>query len=977
MKTNKLLKLILSVIILVGLGLTLSACKTTENYYGPNVDPKKVYATSGEVSVTYGEVYNEFKLVDKQALQNLISQKILAKEIAQIDLDNAEHKEFLVKKVNKSLYGFEKNAEETKKEFEKNPSLANQVKEKTIPNLVNSLYTNGIITDRQGTIDTLVGLVGVDFENYPKEILLTHKLELAKRLYAKPLFDKEVVDDTKDIFVKEKDVLQYFKDHNRKEYDLKFFFFPVLNNDEFNTAARHAMIKRSNDDQFYVLPDVNKIIKDGTLIDFSAEGQKYFQIYKLLKEKGLEGKITSKTELNEYELYNIYYDGLQIKDVEKEPFQGKNKPELIFEKLIEINNMLNKDNKLTIVDASEFKVQDKDGKLVDFVQKHAEITKEHKELMSYAQNSLGNGVGKRRYTVSPVTKDGKSYVVFLIEANQEELVKEIDKDVYDKEKDEFLNKESDKTKAIIEKITKKLQEDKFNQSFIDGKYNELLSKTYVKVSDNVLYINYKLQNKSDKRIKLGTDKTNLVEITFDKSLENRDKQVLTFVDYYDYLNKIQGQEASTRLLFEKIMSKKYLEKVDKEKQKNIRKNLKAELSNFANGAFGEQLPPSIGRKNYLLIKYGTPNFEEAVTKAINAVAVQEFYKDYETHFSDIYAKFSGVVKDRGIEKFNLSVSHLLISVDADFDGKPDKFDEIPADLKNHLIKLVKVAYEEGMRGDKNKSSKEFLKELAEEFEKSTRILSHNKYEYNKQTHVSTVKESKFAHLTYEDMAELKFHGFKLKFEDLGTITPEKIMKETSNFVPEFNVLMKKVNDSKPVSTDASMYNPETITGESSPVSDQFLKDIHTEFGYHIILVNSKSMESNSAMVSSLDSDVTEKVIVNGKELSYLNSENHVSADQIHIKMAKKEYKDEKYLPSKVIRALNDQFSPLFEKYNSSGMRFILENKVLGAVTYDLAGHTDRFTQNALINERTLYGVELAKASAEFKKLWEPFANAFK
>lgn len=977
MKINKLLKLILSVIILAGLGLTLSACKTTENYYGPNVDPNKIYATSGEVTVTYGEVYNEFKLVDKQALQNLVSQKILAKEIAQIDLNNPEHKEFLVKKVNKALYGFEKNAEETKKEFEKNPSLKRQVIEKTIPTLVNSLYANGIITDRQGTIDTLVGLVGVDFENYPREILLTHKLDLAKRLYAKPLFDEEVVDDTKDIFVKEKDVLQYYKDNNRKEYDLKFFYFQVLNNDEFNTAARHAMIKRSNDDQFYALPDVNKLITDGTLIDHSAEGSKYFQIYKLLKEKGLEGKITSKTPLNEYELYNIYYDGLQIKDVEKDLFKDQNKPELIFEKLIEINNKLNKDNQLTLVDAATFHVTDSNGQKVDFLQKHSEFVKEHKDLMSYAQNSLGNGVGKRRYTVSPVTKDGKSYLVFLIEANQEQAVQEIDKDVYDKEKDEFINKDSDKTKAVIEKITKKLQENKFNQSYIDGKYNDLISKTYVKISDNVLYINYKLQNKSDKRITLGTDKTNLVEVTFKKSLKDRQKEVLTFADYYEYLNKIQGQEASARLLFEKIMSKKYLDKVDKEKRDKIRKNLKTELANFASGSFGDKLPPTIGRKNYLLIKYGTTSFEEAVTKAIHAVAVQEFYKDYEAHFDDIYGKFSNIAKERGIEKFNLNVSHLLVSVDANFDGKPDKFDEIPADLKDKLIKLIKVAYIEGARGDKNKTAKEFLKELAEEFEKSTRILSHNKYDYDKQTQVSTVKQSKFADLTYEEMAELKYHGFKLKFEDLGTITPDKIMKETSKFVHEFNELMKKVNDSKPVSTDPSMYNPETITGMHSAVSDQFLKDIHTEFGYHVPLVNSKSIDSNSAKVTALDSDVTEQVTVNGTALSYLNNENYVSADQIHIKMAKKEYKDEKYLPSKVIRALNDQFSPLFEKYNSNGMKFILENKVLGTVNYDMPSHAERYAQNAIINERALYGVELKNASPEFKKLWQPFADAFK
>lgn len=961
MKTRKILSKVVGLILVATLAITLAACKKETAYYGKGVEPNSVFLTAGDYKVTNSQFYEGLKKSGNSVLTKLINDSVLAEYVAKVDLANKEHKQFLQELVNEKLYGVktEKEIEKAKKD---NPSLVSSIISKKLDNYLNGLVKDGSLANADTFKTRLTNLVNTASFDYPNEILSLYKLDLAKKIYAKEVYDKEVLDDTKSVFVKDEDVLKHYKENNRKHYDVTYFSF-MASTIEVSSALRQLQYKANNDGKFFQLPDVNKIIADNKLNDADNA-----RVKKIIDDN----KIPQRA-LNEYELYKTFYDAYQI-DKDKDLALTS---EQVFELFVKIYNLLNPaSQEITISNAQTFELT-QNGKVLDLKRVYKDVKETDGELLTYIYDNLGTGTGRRQFTTTPQTKNSKEQMVFLIDpVKQDDKVKEIDKNVYDEKTDKFLDT-AEATK-VKDAIKKQLLEDNFNDSYVSTKYNELLEKTTIKINDGFLYVNYKIDKLTNKNIKEGSSKEQLVEISFAKELKLKEQKI-SYKQFYDLATVQLGLGVYSQLLKNEFSNKLYKDKVTSEEIKQADEQVKIDLINFGNNrsSNSQQYPASIGRAAYLETRYKAYSKQEAVDNIVQQLVNANFDKDYTQQYKDIYASLTKLTKAVFDNYWSVGISHLLIFVDNDGDGKNDN---LTVD-NTKLVDLIKHAYMSKDKVTSNKKLEDVLKEFSEEFNKQPRIVSHENYEYDKDTNTSSVKESKI-NLTYAQIAELRKAGLTTKFEDLSEKTNYDLIPSKSQFVEKFATLINTIyNEHKQsgLTSDYMLYKSDVITGLTSDVSQAYLDQIQTQFGWHLVLAK-KGQELKSAKVEKVDDKLKTIKGKDGKSISYTNTEKVVNASQIQVYLEAKsngEYSVDKFLPSQVIRAIESQTKLVLDRFNGqqSNLNKIFDQ--VGKLTFTKTELLQRHEQLMKINNFELNDGLVLADNPEYNSIWGQWSELIK
>ena len=306
MNKNKFVKSLLILVLVLLSTLTLTACgKNSDKFPTGSID-NSVYASAGKHSVTKEELYNEFRFDALSVLQTLIDEKAFSEYLAKVDYTNDDHRKVIEESVNSAVFGT-KNIEDLQKNLKQDAS-----KEKRVRSFVDSLVVVGKIVPSQK--DELIQELyeTVDYANYSDTLLDIYKLKMATRLYAKEQLDKELEDEDSKVFIKDEEIVTYYKNNRQGRYNVTVFYTEFLNLAEQRAAFRKLSIKINNVGAWFEVPDIR--ITDSTdpnYVDLTEEKNAYIIDYltRTNNEIKYEDEDGNRVEISEedYEKYYGYY----------------------------------------------------------------------------------------------------------------------------------------------------------------------------------------------------------------------------------------------------------------------------------------------------------------------------------------------------------------------------------------------------------------------------------------------------------------------------------------------------------------------------------------------------------------------------------------------------------------------------------------------------------------------------------------------
>ena len=480
-----------------------------------------------------------------------------------------------------------------------------------------------------------------------------------------------------------------------------------------------------------------------------------------------------------------------------------------------------------------------------------------------------------------------------------------------------------------DEIVKDIIDSKLTSSTISNLLFEQLYEADVVINDFVFDALYAVENENHKRLEATA---------FDNKLE-KVLGVSTVMDYFTIETLLTSEDSVLKGFRDKLAADtKTLENLDKEYAKTLESFRNNELA--SNGH-----PASIGEEVFKFIYFGTTDEAE----------IKEYYKSQELwnyylkdkpeeyynllyEFGKRYAGYTEGEEDNKTEVegkyFDLSVKHILLTVDYDGDGNPDDpeifMNKLSDSNKTELMTAIKeamVAIVEEVNYLVKEDMTTLLKALdfvQERFHSSGDL---GKLESN---------PSK----TWDDYKS-KFN-LNLKIEDLGSVNNSTASKYVSEFSVGVQKLYAQLKKDSLLNDDYlygeilnSTETKDESTGETTvdhaarleKIEDELIK---TSFGYHILASYNSSSMTSAKYTSSNDTSKQYqniKVKLNGVETVIENaySDNkYASINQIKVYDAQNGTDDGiTKLPSGAKTFISKFYADFNSKYTDSTFKNIL------------------------------------------------------
>ena len=477
-----------------------------------------------------------------------------------------------------------------------------------------------------------------------------------------------------------------------------------------------------------------------------------------------------------------------------------------------------------------------------------ELNKYNSSLVSLIKN-INDNFDKLEKTYKIEQQfSGVVYAVYLnekfVEADYEALSDEEKANEYD---------------ATIEDSTAyKMVDSKLTTSTISSLLFEQVYEADVVINDFVFDALYAAENKDHKRLDATKfDNANVATIN---------GKAITVRDFYNKLVKIMGiSTAMDYFTSETLLNSEFKNKLTSDDLKNIDKEYNDTKTAFENDEFASNgYPASIGLDVFNFVYYGTTD-EAQIKEYYKSQEIWNYYlKDKpEEYYNLLYEfgkQYAGYTTVDGENKtdvegkyFDLSVKHILLTVDYDGDGNSDDpeiyMSKLSADDQTALLTAIKEAMV---------AIVEEVNYLVEE-DKTTLLKAldfvQERFHYSGDLGKLESNPSK----NWDDY-KTKFN-LNLKIEDLGSVNNTS----ASRYVNEFSIGVQKLYaelKEKSLLNDDYLYGEileKTVEGQDEPVDtthEERLASIEkelipTSFGYHILasynsstLTSAKYTESN-------------------------------------------------------------------------------------------------------------------------------------
>lgn len=450
------------------------------------------------------------------------------------------------------------------------------------------------------------------------------------------------------------------------------------------------------------------------------------------------------------------------------------------------------------------------------------------------------------------------------------------------------------------------------------------------------------------------DNNNIFKLSYTNPDTNSKTEYTYSVDqFYTEQSRISGLDIVVELLrLEYAYTLKDLF-LDSDKITDLEEEVDKSITSFKNDEYAAY-PSSVGLELYLLATYGYTNREDAIkynkvaSSALSSYLNQKLFDEWalineggvypDSHDID-YSKLNALdhILEAGNNNyanlFSINIDHILIYIDDDGDGSPDdpktllkNFSEAQkADFNAALLALSKAIYAEAN---------------CEELTKSNTILEILQYvvsAYNK-------GEALFSDPT-KTWDDYKKYNFLLTAESLSS-SGDTTQSNVGNYVEEFGTyvkdLYKKATENK-LSVEkekGKFYFIESL--EKAPASVDDL--CATQFGYHMIVVNSysapnttKNSEASDTygyqknieiLINEKDSDTTDDNIYVIVPNIYNDEENKATMNQLFTYYAQLQNGSTSSFDSTVREVLASMFGDAITRYTSTDFQnFLLFNEL--------------------------------------------------
>lgn len=929
-------------LLLVVTTLSLSSCSNTYNRY-PNTSFKdETYISLGDVKVTKGEVWDELRYSTKDLLTSKIEETVY------VDYLN---------KVKETMKKDDSDA--TKKDY------TNRLKEYAIKEIysvddvadLDTLDADAKKTDEQKYADDTYTTNGdvIDVNKLAKgdytEVYPYFYNDLAKKLYGLNELEKEMKDrDSDDPYFDDSKVRDYYDSEYKNTGDIYALTIRFLSDDEAKQTLKAFGVKTYKSELYFIYPkDENQSVSDYNDyyddFDFSKEAEdSYVNLTTLGNACVLQLYI---------EMYNyIYSYRSPIANDATIPANDTNSRLDVTEAITKIYEGNDKPTVKSLYDSYVASNEN--------IQKNASYYKDiSSSFLSYVSDDLANGLDEDAvntdlpYSTSSKSYGDFNYMVFKFNQDKDEKILCADPD------DETKITNDDLKNEIIEKLKDK----EVSDSYIKNKIDDAKKDAKVEIFDTVLEVAYS-QNATDysrTRSKAPNENT-LATIKIGDNENN-----LLLDDCYKKLDAKSGYTVALNLLSQKVIKDTDAYKKLDDKVSDYRKSLDNLFASFAQNQFSSYgYPASMGKYNFMLL-YFHQNTVDGILNNYYRVseAKRNVLNNYEdnTELLDMFKKYNDIAYDNF---FKISASDLLVYVDMDEDGNPDKdFDWTTID--NNSGKTYKQLSSDLIATIQNL--------ISHSTEKNATELTNLVTEYNSSSRFAPSDEDKAKNPTPVEYTWASFRraGLYLKVNTLTDIT------STSNSSTVDENIQKELK---------TIYNSEEFRlNETFPTEYIYNKSVSSEEGQNMLIItgasNPDSAKFTDNNIDSLFKNIP--VIFNDKVIkidTMENDSNKATLSQIKLYLFRYvENNTTDLTPTDVTTALETFFKPVYTRYTSNAtqqMHLInyLDSLGLGEVKYD-ASTTDNATVSQAIAERKADSYKTSTdISNNFPDWWQSVANLY-
>lgn len=842
--------------------------------------------------------------------------------------------------------------------------------------VIEDVITRANAVDFDESADFVFGYVektgNATFDAIIDSLIKQYTLAVKKKVHAKNILGDlvngeltgELADEDSSVYIKESDIVSQYKSAIAGKYDVNAVIVSFDSVAEGELARYKYAIKSNARGEWFRIPN----IAEQTVIDAikanPAEGTPLAKAKTVLSDK-LNLDIASLTPIA-YDSADFakYYSNYSLNsaDVALDDSAENNEVLAIF---LEIYDYLNGTN------YNPANIADLAAGTAYRTQMEADFTREYtdkvlssntalrtyvygldKESLYYETIAGPNEDGKtyeRPYSRQVQTYNNNQYLVYLLNDNREE-----DKDVLDDSDSlnivfqDNANAQAQRTKALEQIIKGKL-----TASYITSKSEEKYENVSINIYDPILREFY-ANTKSYEGSKGFLNNEVLAKVG--------DKEI-TVDAYFEEATKTLGLSTALDNILIKKLRAEYGEQITDKDMQSYRENLEQILKSFQSGGFESNgFPASVGVEKFLLLAVGAHkhNGKSATEDAIDKLYVQSklrelFETDLTAHYGDetvannIYAKFAELAKAQREAQIEIAADHLLIYVDFNNDGSPDKpTDELIAaqnfngianlaQFEAHVAELISII---SSRTKQSSNLKSGLETVAAAYNNSTRFSKfQTEQEYLDFIAGSTPEEiyEFIKHAKDSDVFGIfKRLGLKVKQESLGTISNQTNFPggQSSLDVDFFDYAMALGEHIKSEIVENEIENPSEIlplfapdlTAANTDVADAVysVERTRSSFGWHIILVTgytlplSAKVETASGTEDNYKSTI-DNPFVSGAKLSALNASDDLTYEQILIFIEEsKEFEgDVITLPSNVKNAYNKYYASVKSQYENS------------------------------------------------------------
>ena len=537
---------------------------------------------------------------------------------------------------------------------------------------------------------------------------------------------------------------------------------------------------------------------------------------------------------------------------------------------------------------------------------------------------------------------GLSTLVKNMKAGDYKLYQQFGKNVYlvylnqEKPEVEYEKLEDADKAAAKEETIKELIEGKLTSNVISTLLVEKVYDTEIVIYDYVFDALYAAENSDHKRLEASEWKDE-----YNSYVAKVGETYITVADFYSKLEKLLGLTTSLDYFTKEVLlNSKYAYKLTDKDLEAIDKEYKAAVESFENGSYASNgLPTSVGKDVFLFAYFGSTD-EAEIKNQYKSQKIWEYYlKEKPENYFALAEAFSKQYHDK---YFDLSVKHILLTVDFDSDGTPDD----PELFMNKLSEEKQTAFTNAIVAAMDAIVKEVNYIVEKDYSSLVDALDYVLREFyaNGTLLSDTTKTWSF----YKDEFNLG-----LTIEDLSSVSSSTY----SQYVKEFGIGVQKLYTKLSVE---KKLNDDYLASSVSNI-DELIK---TNYGYHILGVYNSGNVTSALYTKDNDSSeqyVNIKVEVNGEKVTIENaySENKwASINQIRIYDAQVNTEDGiTDLPSAVKTYISKFYTTFTTRFNNESFRNILLAKTELTIDFADANNDTKFAEFIEIQKRQLDSYE--------------------